>query len=417
MYKEKIKWRELDNSAKIFPIVSNKKFTSVFRVSVILKENIDENILQEALNIVIQKQVSFKVKLRKGLFWYYLEENFKKPQVKKENNYPCRYISRDTNNEYLFDVTYFNNKINLDVFHSLTDGSNATKFLQEITYAYLDIKNKKIKENESKKTKLSNNTEDSYLKNYDKRNGKRKKSPKAYILKGKTFPLGATGITHNFINLEELKRVSKENKATITEYLTAVYIYSIYKENYRFTNSKKPIKICIPVDLKKYYDSNTSTNFFSYMSVDMDLNNSKKVDFSNILDLVKINFKEKLTPEEIEKTMGANIKIGTNLAIKLLPLFLKRIITNIVYKEIRRYSTTTISNLGKIEIEEEYKEDIENFLFLLCSDSVEKDKGAIISYNNTLVFTFTSILENCKIEKAFYEFIKSQNIEIYTRRK
>ena len=417
MYREKIKWRELDNSAKIFPIVSNKKFTSVFRISVILKEKIDEKILQEAVNIAIQKQVSFKVKLRKGLFWYYLEENFKKPRIKKENDYPCRYISRETNNGYLFDVTYFENKINLDVFHSLTDGSNATRFLQEITYTYLDIKKKKVKENESKKTKLSNNTEDSYLKNYDRKNRKREKSTKAYILRGKTLPLSVTGVVHNFINLEELKKVSNENEATITEYLTAVYMYSIYTQDYKSAKSKRPVKICIPVDLKKYYDSNTSTNFFSYMSVDVDFYKIKEVNFSNILDLVKINFKEKLTPEEIEKTMGANIKIGTNLAIRLLPLFLKRIFTNIVYKEIRRYSTTTISNLGKVEVKEEYKEDIENFLFLLSSDSVEKDKGAIISYDNTLVFTFTSILENSKIEKAFYEFIKNQNIEIFTERK
>ncbi len=417
MYKEEIKWRELDNSAKIFPIVSNKKFTSVFRVSVVLKEDIDEKILQEALNIVIEKQVAFKVKLRKGLFWYYLEENFKKPIVKKENDYPCRYISRETNNGYLFDVTYFNNKINLDVFHSLTDGSNAVQFLQEITYAYLDIKNKKTKEDENKKTKLSNNTEDSYLKYYDKKNRKREKSHKAYILKGKTLPLGATGVVHNFINLEELKRVSKENEATITEYLTAVYMYCIYTQNYKFSKSKRPIKICIPVDLKKYYESKTSTNFFSYMSVDINFHENKEVNFSNILELVKRNFKEKLTQEEIEKTMGANIKIGTNLAIKLIPLLLKKVFTNIVYREIRRYSTTTISNLGKAEVKEEYKKYIDNFLFLLSSDSVEKDKGAIISYNNTLVFTFTSILENANIPKAFYEFIKNQNIEIYSERK
>ena len=88
-----------------------------------------------------------------------------------------------------------------------------------------------------------------------------------------------------------------------------------------------------------------------------------------------------------------------------------------MYREIRRYSTTTISNLGKAEVKEEYKKYIDNFLFLLSSDSVEKDKGAIISYNNTLVFTFTSILENANIPKAFYEFIKNQNIEIYSERK
>ena len=330
MHRKRIRWRKLDNSAKIFPMVSNKKFTSVFRVSVILKENIDEKILQDALNKALQEQISFKVRLRRGIFWYYLEENPRNPEVKVENEYPCRFIDKNKNNGYLFNVTYFNNKINLDVFHSLTDGNTAIRFLQEITYNYLDIKNKTItKDTESEERKISNNTEDSYLKNYDKNKAEREKSKRAYILKGKILPLGATGIVHNFINLEQLKTVAKENNATITEYLTAVLTYCIYTQNFKFSNSKRPIKTCIPVDLKKYYESNTATNFFSYMSVDLDLFEKEDYTFFEILELVKSEFKEKLTPDSIEKTMASNIKLGTNFFIKIIPLFLKKIIVSI----------------------------------------------------------------------------------------
>lgn len=411
--RRRIRWRKLDNSAKIFPIVSNKSFTSVFRVSALLKEKIDEEILQVALNEVLERQMSFKVKLIKGLFWYYLEENTKISKVKKEDDYPCRYINSNTNNGYLFSVTYFENKINLEVFHSLTDGNTAIKFLQEIVYKYLDIKKETLKRaNEKQERILSNNTEDSYLKNYNKKKTKREKSQKAYVLKGKKLPFGMTRVIHNFINLEQLKSVSKESGATITEYLTAVFVYCIYTQNYKYSSSKKPIKVCVPVNLKKYYNSNTVSNFFSYMSVNINIYEKREYTFLDILNLVKMEFKNKLELSEIEKTMGANIKIGTNFFIKLIPLFLKKILVGISYKEIRKYSTTTVSNLGRIVVKEEYKNEIENFLFLLCADSVEKDKGTIISYNNNLVFTFTSIIENNKIEKAFYEFIKGQNIEI-----
>ncbi len=413
MRKKRIRWRKLDNSAKIFPIVSNPKFTSVFRVSVILKENIDENILQKAVDRTLEKQISFKVKLKKGIFWYYLEENHKKTKVRLENDYPCRYISKETNNGYLFNVTYFNKKINLDVFHSLTDGNTAIKFLQEITYTYLDIRKQKNKKDDKKQIKeLSNNIEDSYLKNYKNKKIKREKSLKAYIITGKKLPLSAIGVTHNFINLEQLKKISKKQNATITEYLSAIYVYCIYNESYRYTNSKKTIKVCIPVDLKKYYKSNTTTNFFSYMTVNVKINEKENYEFSEILELVKKEFKQKLTPEKIEETMYANIKIGTNFFIKLIPLFLKKILVGISYKEIRKNFTTTISNIGKIDIHEEYLNDIENFLFLLSPESVEKNKASIVSYNNNLVLTFTSILKDNKIEKAFYEFIKKQNIEI-----
>ena len=44
-------WRRLDNSAKIFPIASSKKYSSVFRLSAVLKEKIAPNILKKAVNI------------------------------------------------------------------------------------------------------------------------------------------------------------------------------------------------------------------------------------------------------------------------------------------------------------------------------------------------------------------------------
>ena len=140
MKKLRTRWRKLDNSAKIFPMISTKKFSSVFRVSAILSEDIDESTLNEAVENVINEQISFKVRLRKGFFWHYLELNTKKPKVEIENDYPCRYIDKYENNGYLFKVTYYKNKINLDMFHSLTDGNSAIKFLEKIVYKYLDLK-------------------------------------------------------------------------------------------------------------------------------------------------------------------------------------------------------------------------------------------------------------------------------------
>ena len=42
--------------------------------------------------------------------------------------------------------------------------------------------------------------------------------------------------------------------------------------------------------------------------------------FTTIIDFVKNDFKQKLTEEEIIKTMSANVKLGTNLFIKAIPL-------------------------------------------------------------------------------------------------
>ena len=61
-------WRRLDNSAKIFPIASSKKYSSVFRLSAVLKEKIEPNILKKAVEKVLKHLPSFKVKLKKERF-------------------------------------------------------------------------------------------------------------------------------------------------------------------------------------------------------------------------------------------------------------------------------------------------------------------------------------------------------------
>lgn len=136
---DQLYWRRLDNSAKIFPISAGRKYSTVFRLSVILKEKVNPIILEKAVNITLEEYKSFKVRMKAGLFWYYLEDNPKKPVIEEERDYPCQYINPKTNNNYLFKVTYFENKVNIDIFHSLTDGNNGTTFFKEMIYNYLGL--------------------------------------------------------------------------------------------------------------------------------------------------------------------------------------------------------------------------------------------------------------------------------------
>ena len=192
MKKNKVYWRRLDNSAKIFPISTGKKYSTVFRLSVLLKEKIEPNILKEAVNQTLQKYKFFKVRMKKGFFWNYLEDNPKNPIIEEEKEYPCKYINPRTNNDYLFKITYFDKKINIDIFHSLTDGNSGTMFFKEIIYTYLEIMHPEILKDENRKIrKINYNVEDGYMKNYDKKAKSNASGKKAYILKGKKIKLGA----------------------------------------------------------------------------------------------------------------------------------------------------------------------------------------------------------------------------------
>ena len=409
----KLYWRKLDNSAKIFPISTGKKYSTVFRLSVLLKEKVNPKILEQAVNIALEKYKSFKVRMKAGFFWYYFEENNKKPIIEKEKDYPCKYINPRRNNNYLFKVTYFDKKINIDIFHSLTDGGSGTIFFREIVYTYLELLHPDVfREKERQIRKVEYNTEDSYIKNYDKKAKSNASTKKAYVLKGNKIGLGAVSTIHEIIELDKLKEECKRNDVTVTQYLSAVLIYAIYKQNYLNTNSKKPIKVCIPVNLKKYFASKTMSNFFSYITLEAEIKKDGLDTFEKILEFVKKDFKEKLTEEEILKTMSANVKIGNNPFIKIVPLEIKKALVRLSYIEIRKYTTITFSNIGRIGIIGKYRDFIDYFLMLIAPEPVEKIKCSGCTFENKMAFTFTSILKDNNIEKEFYHFLQSKGIKV-----
>ncbi len=410
----KQKWRRLDNSAKLFPIIANRKFSNVFRLSCVLKEEVEENILQEAVEKTVTIYNSFKVRMRKGFFWYYLEENPKKPIVEKERTYPCKYFDKTTNNEYLFKVTYYQNKINLEMFHSLTDGNGALEFLKAICYTYLELKHGLNLQNKEEigKIEINNqNTEDSYIKYYQKHLHGRNSSKKAFILNGKRNPFYATKVTHFHLSLKQTIKTCRRKKVTVTQYLTAVLIQAIYRSYQGKKVSKRPIKVCIPVNLKKYFDSTTISNFFSYITIEA---NAKKIDCNNldaILEFVKGEFKSKLTKEEISKTMSSTVNMGTNMIVRVLPLFLKKFTLKISYQEIAKYTTTTFSNIGKINVLKECEPYIQNFYFLIAPEKAEKIKVGACSYGDNITFTITSILQEDRVEEEISNELQTEKIE------
>ena len=409
-----LSWRRLDNSAKIFPISAGKKYSTVFRFSVVLNEKIEKEKLKQAVNMALDIYKPFKVRMKTGFFWYYFEANPKEPIIEEEKEYPCKYINPRENNNYLFKVTYFENKINIDIFHSLTDGGNGIIFFREIVYNYLELSHKDELKCERTSRKIEFNTEDSYIKNYNKKAKSNASSKKAYILKGKKIPLSAVSAIHEIIDLEALKIESKIYEATITQYLTAVLIYSIYEENYKKYNGKKPIKVCIPVNLKKYFQSKTLSNFFSYITVEANMGEGKLNTFEQIIEFVKNDFKFKLTEKEILKTMSANVKIGNNPFIRAVPIHLKKLLVRIGYIEIRKYTSITFSNIGRVGIIGKYQDYIKYFLMLIAPEAIEKIKCSSCSFENKMVFTFTSILDDNKIQKRFHNFLveKGINVEI-----
>lgn len=411
--KEKTKWRKLDNSAKLFPIVGNKKFSSIYRMSVVLTQDIKPELLKTAVEQTLEIFSSFKVCLKKGFFWYYLEENEKEIKVFLEDTYPCRFINKKLTNGYLFKVTYYKTKINIEIFHALTDGSTAIEFVKTIVYHYLNLYYPNTFQEKFSVKNIeadTQNIEDSYLKNYEKKLHAKENSQKAYILKGKKLLPYQVGITHGFISLKPVIKTCRRLKVTVSEYFTAILIYVIYQERQKEKLDRRPIKVCIPVNLKKYFASTTTSNFFSYMTVVAKHKKIDLTDFDLVLAFVRNHFNNKLQKEEIAKTMAHTVRLGNSIYIRMIPLTMKKLILKLIYSEIQKYTTTTFSNLGKINFLPEYEPYIDQFFFVIGPERAEKIKCTACSYGNNIAFSFSSILQENKIEKAFFKFLEEQGI-------
>lgn len=395
-------WRKLDNAAKIFSMDKNKN-SNVFRYSVILKQNINKTVLTKALNKSLEHFKAFKVKLGSGMFWNYLEYNKKTPIIKKEEDIPCKHIDFKRNNNYLFKITYYKNKINLDINHILTDGAGAKYFLKSIIYNYLSIKHK-LKYIEPNNNLIS--YQDEYLKNYNKKIKIKNKIKLAYNLPGK-INKNINNTYHYIVDLLKVKSICKENQVTITEYITALYVYAIYLTMEKKHNNKKEIIVTIPIDLRKRYNVNTLSNFFVCANINPQIKKNKITTFKEILNQIHYEFQNNIETKTIQNNLTRDVKLGTNLIIRLVPLQVKKSLMNIVFGIVNKTSTTTLSNVGTIDIENKYKKYIDNILLLVMPNKTEKIKCSVCSYENKLNITINSRIDDTKFEQTFFDLLNT----------
>jgi NRPS condensation-like uncharacterized protein len=411
---DQLAWDKLDNTALLFPVIATEDMSNVYRISVTLTEEVDRILLQEALDIILPQFMVFRMRLKMGFFWYYFEENRRPaPIVREEYSYPGAYINKSKNNHYMFRVTYYKCRINLEVFHALTDGYGGIVFLRELVYQYLRLKYPDLLN--VVKDKISSgiflDQEDSYVKNFKKGHAKVYNSERALELKGEKIPKGEIGVIHGYMPVDELKKVAKEYGVTINQYLVGVFVYSVYKEVLKGQPSKVPISVCVPVNLRPYYDSHTMKNFFAMVSA---LFRPTKDNYTleEVIKIVADSLKEQITPENLNNIMSYNVSNEQNMILRAVPLVVKNFFIKQIYDASAKGTSATITNIGNIEIAEPYRQYIEHFYAMLSMSKGQNMKVGIASYNGVLTFTCTSNLVSTAVQKRFFQTISKDGVNV-----
>lgn len=408
------RWDKLDNTAHLFPVIAGESMTNTYRIAVELKEDVDGAKLQEALNIVLPKFDLFNVRMRTGFFWYYFEENGKKaPTVKQEHTYPCRFIQTNKYRGYMFRVRYYKKRISLEVFHVLTDGMGGINFLKELTYQYLRLVHPELrgKTGDALSADTSLNREDSFLRNYRKSAKKGYQSKKAYQIKGEKLDSEEFGVIHGYVKIPALKEVCHRYGMSINEYLVATYVWSIYKECLHGMTNDRAIRAAVPVNLRPFFDSVTTKNFFVMVSAEL-IPDQENLSYQEVLERVKKSLRSQINKEHLEELFSYNVSNQQNLFARAVPLFLKNIAIRLVYTQSALANTTTITNIGNIRLEPEYEPYVQMFHAFLAMSKGQLLKATVCSYQDTLAITFSSVLAEAHVQRAFFRQLASEGLEV-----
>ena len=414
MVKNKKYNRRLDSQAKVFTLVSNPKYCSVFRFTVRLKEKIDGDVLLKAYKGAFEKFKVYKVKLHFGLFEYSLVQNDKELKVFEVDEEPViKKINNKDNNDYLVKLTYSGEELYFDFYHALTDGTGAVKFIRDVLGRYFELKyNTEEKEYLLDKTVIQD-SEDIYIKLSSKYEKVNYPFSEGFRVFGITRKDDNVEINHFSLNINEFKNKAKEKGNTISMYITAIIAYTFYllsRENKYKQNRKgkdlKPINLCIPISLEKYFEEKTLSNFFSHMFVSFDLKDNKEYTFDEMLESTKSQYEEKIKLEKIMGVLNGNITKMNNSVLKIIPLAIKKFSFVAGSLKMKKQFSMTVSNVGKLEYDPKFNDYIDSSYVTLACDWAEKVKCGICSYKDEFIISFCSNIYEKDFENTFKTIIE-----------
>lgn len=407
-------WRKLDNAAKIFPSATSKADTKVFRFSTELNEQVDQYYLQDALECALEDFPSFRCVLKRGLFWYYLEESSCDFLVREEDCPPCSVIYQDSRSP-LFNVTYYQNRINVEVYHVLTDGAGALQFLKTLTYHYLLLVHNDVLAGNCSPldfdASVSQRMDDSFAKYYT---GKKnimaalsKSKVPVYSLKGAKTAEWRLKVVEGIVPADCVISCAKSMGVTVTAFLCAVLMCAISEEMSE-RDKIKNVAVSIPINLHKYFPSQTVRNFFSVVNIGYCFKgHSDKL--PDVAASVRDSLSETLNGEYLQKRLDMLAELEHWMVARIVPLFIKNIVLKQFYLRSEKEYTTTISNVGKVIMPKEMRQYIRRIDVI---NSTKDLQICLCSFENVLSISFTSRFLSNDIQRRFFRTLSNMEIPV-----
>ncbi len=406
------KWSRLDNTAKIFPSNSTSRDSKVFRFSCELQEAADPEVLQHALDKTLEEFPFFRSVMKKGLFWYYLEESTLEAVVSPETLTPCAPLYNRNSKTLLFRVIYHGRRISLEVYHVLADGTGALQFFCTMLSYYLFEKHKadfpgSFPEFISESSRWQK-AEDGFRKYYERPRRLRPSWERdAYRLRGERFPENRLGIVEGCMRLDAVLDCARSRNVTLTELMTAVLILAV-QEEMSLRDRRKPVVITVPVNLRGYFPSESARNFFEVINIRYDFRKQEN-SMEAVLSHVKEQFHDNLKQEQMRERMNQMCALEHNLLMRIIPLFLKDPVLRAANIFAARKVTASFSNVGRVTLPKGMERYVRLFSVFAAPNMVQ---ASACSFQEQYVVSFAGPFCRHDVERAFFRRLVSMGIDV-----
>lgn len=408
-----LRWVRLDNAAKIYPAARRKNWSNVFRQSVTLFDDVDTGVLKSALDITVKRFPSIAARLRKGVFWYYLQQVETAPEIREEYSYPLIYMSKSEMRKCAFRVIVFHDRIAVEFFHSLTDGTGALIFLKSLVAEYLEQKyNISIPcENgivNRRDLPTEEELEDCFPKNAGAVPASRKDT-NAWHMYGEPQRDGFLNLTCFDIPVKEALNMAHKYNSTLTVFMSAVMMKALLNlQNEKNPNIRrqKRIKLLIPVNLRQLFPCDTLRNFAMYTVPELDPRLGEYT-LDEICRVIQHRMGTEFTAKHMSCVIATNVNDERNPLVRLIPLPIKNAVMKAIFDSVgEKKSCLTLSNIGQVKVPEVMAKYIKRFDFILGVQAAAPYNCGMLSFGDTIYINFIRNIKEAELERHFFAVLQ-----------
>lgn len=417
--KKALHWVRLDNAAKIYPAARRRNWSSIYRQSMTLRDEVDVTILRSALDVTIKRFPSIAARLRRGVFWYYLEQIESAPEICEEKSCPLVFMNNKEIRKCAFRVIVYRNRIAIELFHALTDGTGAMIFLKTLVAEYLEQKygisipnEDGILDRHEKPTE--DELEDSFLK-YAGKVAASRKSTNAWHLSNGSASDVFLNLTCFLLPVKETIELAHKHGTTLTVFLSAVMmkaLINLQKEKVPFEHKRERIKLMIPINLRKLFPSKTLRNFAMYTIPELDPRLGEYT-FDEICKIIYHKMGAEFTAKYMSTVIATNVKSERNTLIRLIPLPLKNLVMKAIFNSVGEIkSCLALSNLGVVKMPDIMRQYVERMDFIVGVRASAPYNCGVVSFGDTIYVNFIRSIPEPELERHFFAVLHEMGLPV-----